>query len=73
VNENPQKFISGLAVNIGINAEKAATMVIAAVAARTRAGFLQAWVIISCIIFVIFLANSKHVLCYLECKSKHAK
>lgn len=55
MNENPQKFISGLAVNIGINAEKAATMVIAAIAARTRAGFLQAWVIISCILAILLM------------------
>jgi len=43
-NEEPTSFIAGLANNIGLSAEKAATMVIAAMAARTRAGFLQAWV-----------------------------
>jgi len=42
-NEEPTSFIAGLANNIGLSAEKAATMVIAAMAARTRAGFLQAW------------------------------
>jgi hypothetical protein len=42
--EEPTHFIAGLANNIGLGAERAATMVIAAVAARTRAGFLQAWV-----------------------------
>lgn len=43
-NEEPAFFIAGLAGNIGLEAEKAATMTIAAVAARTRAGFIQAWV-----------------------------
>lgn len=42
--EGAGKFISGLAGNIGLDAERAATIVIASVAARTRASFLQAWV-----------------------------
>jgi len=43
-NEGVGKFIAGLAGNIGLDAERAATIVVAAVAARTRATFLQAWV-----------------------------
>lgn len=43
-NEGVDKFIAGLAGNIGLDAEKAATIVVAFVAARTRAIFLQAWV-----------------------------
>lgn len=42
-NEDATKFIAGLAGHIGLDARRAATMVDAAVAARTRAGFLQAW------------------------------
>ncbi|KAG0559202.1 hypothetical protein M758_10G085100 [Ceratodon purpureus] len=41
--EGVGKFIAGLAGNIGLDAEKAAIMVIASVAARTRAAFLQTW------------------------------
>lgn len=43
-NEGVDKFIAGLAGNIGLDAEKAAIIVVASVAARTRATFLQAWV-----------------------------
>ncbi|KAL3693066.1 hypothetical protein R1sor_006717 [Riccia sorocarpa] len=39
--EDGVTFIAGLATNIGLDEDRAATMVNAAVAARTRAGFLQ--------------------------------
>eukprot|EP01018_Ginkgo_biloba_P031649 Gb_22828 [translate_table: standard] len=41
--EEATRFIAGLAGNIGIKADRAATMVNAAVAAQTRSTFLQAW------------------------------
>ncbi|KAJ4839334.1 hypothetical protein Tsubulata_029969 [Turnera subulata] len=41
--ENPQHFIAGLAENIGLENIRAARMVSAAVAVRTRSSFLQAW------------------------------
>ncbi|KAJ8755227.1 hypothetical protein K2173_019025 [Erythroxylum novogranatense] len=42
-NEDAQQFIAGLARNIGLDNARAARMVLAAVAARTRSCFLQAW------------------------------
>lgn len=42
--EDVREFIAGLAVNIGLESAHAARMVSAAVAARTRARILQAWV-----------------------------
>ncbi|KAL5543260.1 hypothetical protein UlMin_010970 [Ulmus minor] len=41
--EDVRQFIAGLAVNIGLENTSAARMVSAAVAARTRSSFLQAW------------------------------
>ncbi|KAJ9189267.1 hypothetical protein P3X46_000582 [Hevea brasiliensis] len=41
--EDAQRFIAGLAENIGLENIRAARMVSAAVAARTRSCFLQAW------------------------------
>lgn len=41
--EEAVRFIAGLAGNIGIEADRAAIMVNAAIAARTRSTFLQAW------------------------------
>lgn len=41
--EKAADFLAGLADNISLEAERAATMVSAAVAARTRSTFLQAW------------------------------
>lgn len=41
--EDPREFIAGLADNIGLENIRAARMVSAAVAARTRSCFLQAW------------------------------
>lgn len=41
--EDPLHFIAGLAENIGLESIRAARMVSAAVAARTRSCFLQAW------------------------------
>jgi hypothetical protein len=46
LDENPVEFLVGLAENISLEAERAAVMVNAAVAARTRSTFLQAWVCI---------------------------
>lgn len=45
--EDPRQFLAGLAGNIGLETTRAARIVTAAVAARTRSGFLQAWVNIS--------------------------
>lgn len=44
------KFVAGLAGNIGLAAEEAAIIVISSVAAQTRASFLQTWVSISYIL-----------------------
>lgn len=44
--EDPQQFVAGLPETIGLEIVRAATMVSAAVAARTRSCFLQAWVIL---------------------------
>ncbi|XP_057823906.2 uncharacterized protein LOC131036109 [Cryptomeria japonica] len=44
--EEAARFLSGLAENIGIKADRAAIMVNAAVASRTRSSFLQAWALI---------------------------
>ncbi|KAF8017002.1 hypothetical protein BT93_H2259 [Corymbia citriodora subsp. variegata] len=41
--EGPRQFLAGLAGNIGLENIRAARIVSAAVAARTRSGFLQAW------------------------------
>ncbi|XP_030527874.1 uncharacterized protein LOC115739106 [Rhodamnia argentea] len=41
--EDPRQFLAGLAGNIGLETIRAARIVSAAVAARTRSGFLQAW------------------------------
>jgi len=41
--EEATRFVAGLAGNIGIEADRAAIMVNAAIAARTRSTFLQAW------------------------------
>ncbi|KAI4372754.1 hypothetical protein MLD38_010950 [Melastoma candidum] len=41
--EDPRKFIAGLAENIGLEKMRAARIVYAAVAARTRSCFLQSW------------------------------
>ncbi|KAJ8437252.1 hypothetical protein Cgig2_004645 [Carnegiea gigantea] len=41
--EDPRLFLTGLAHDLGITAPRAATIVCAAVAARTRLWFLQAW------------------------------
>ncbi|XP_065866849.1 uncharacterized protein [Euphorbia lathyris] len=41
--EDPQRFVAGLSENIGLENVGAARMVSAAVAARTRSCFLQAW------------------------------
>ncbi|GLT89343.1 hypothetical protein SLE2022_073280 [Rubroshorea leprosula] len=41
--EDAQEFIAGLAENVGLEEIRAARMVCAAVAARTRLRFLQAW------------------------------
>ncbi|WCJ41439.1 hypothetical protein M5689_022309 [Euphorbia peplus] len=41
--EDPQRFVAGLAENIELDNVRAARMVSAAVAARTRSSFLQAW------------------------------
>ncbi|XP_016475440.2 uncharacterized protein LOC107797089 [Nicotiana tabacum] len=41
--EEAQNFIAGLADNVGLDNTRAARMVSAAVAARTRSRFLQAW------------------------------
>lgn len=42
--EDARGFIAGLADNIGLDKIRAARMVAAAVAARTRSWLLQAWV-----------------------------
>jgi len=42
--EDPRLFLAGLAYALGVIAPRAATIVCAAVAARTRLWFLQAWV-----------------------------
>lgn len=44
--EDAKEFVAGLAENIGLENTRAARMVSAAVAARTRSCFLQAWVIL---------------------------
>ncbi|TVU49558.1 hypothetical protein EJB05_00871, partial [Eragrostis curvula] len=41
--ENPRDFLAGLAYNIGLDKFRAATLVCASVAARTRTCFLQCW------------------------------
>lgn len=41
--ENPRDFLAGLSVNIGLDKFRAATLVCASVAARTRACLLQCW------------------------------
>ncbi|XP_073392423.1 uncharacterized protein [Physcomitrium patens] len=41
--EGVDKFVAGLAGNIGLAAEEAAIIVISSVAAQTRASFLQTW------------------------------
>lgn len=41
--ENPRIFLAGLASNIGLDKFRAATLVCASIAARTRACFLQCW------------------------------
>uniref|UniRef100_A0A0D3G5N0 Uncharacterized protein n=1 Tax=Oryza barthii TaxID=65489 RepID=A0A0D3G5N0_9ORYZ len=41
--ENPRNFLAGLASNIGLDKFRAATLVCASVAARTRSLFLQCW------------------------------
>lgn len=41
--EEAQNFVAGLADNVGLESTRAARMVSAAVAARTRSRFLQAW------------------------------
>ncbi|OVA11712.1 hypothetical protein BVC80_8205g4 [Macleaya cordata] len=41
--ENAQHFVAGIAFNIGLDSIRAAKIVSAAVAARTRSWFLQAW------------------------------
>lgn len=43
--EDARQFLAGLAENIGLDNTRAARMVSAGVAARTRFIFLQAWVI----------------------------
>jgi hypothetical protein len=43
--EDSQQFLAGFAENIGLEYVRAATIVSAAVAARTRSCLLQAWVI----------------------------
>jgi len=43
--EDSQQFLAGFAENIGLENVRAATIVSAAVAARTRSCLLQAWVI----------------------------
>ncbi|KAK3014873.1 hypothetical protein RJ639_008262, partial [Escallonia herrerae] len=47
--EDPREFIAGLADNIGLESIRAARMVAAAVAARTRSWLLQAWELRSCL------------------------
>jgi hypothetical protein len=42
--EDVREFVSGLAENIGLKPQRAATLVRAAVASRTRACLLQCWV-----------------------------
>lgn len=49
IGEDAREFIAGLADNIVLEKDRAARMVTAAVAARTRSWLLQAWVCI-CII-----------------------
>ncbi|VAH01893.1 unnamed protein product [Triticum turgidum subsp. durum] len=41
--ENPRDFLAGLSVNIGLDKFRAATLICASVAARTRACLLQCW------------------------------
>ncbi|KAL5232409.1 hypothetical protein ABZP36_031185 [Zizania latifolia] len=41
--ENPRFFLAGLAGNIGLDKFRAATLICASVAARTRSCFLQCW------------------------------
>lgn len=41
--ENPREFLAGLANNIGLEKSRAATLVCASVAVRTRTCFLQCW------------------------------
>ncbi|XP_042516097.1 uncharacterized protein LOC122090531 [Macadamia integrifolia] len=41
--EDPRQFVAGLANNIGLDSSRAATIVSAAVAARTRSQLLQSW------------------------------
>ena len=53
MDEKPAEFLAGLAENISLEAERAAVMVNAAVAARTRSTFLQAWVFLLKISFVV--------------------
>lgn len=43
--EDARKFVAGFSENIGLENVRAATIVSAAVAARTRSCLLQAWVI----------------------------
>jgi hypothetical protein len=42
--ENPRNFLAGLAISIGLDKFRAATLICASVAARTRACLLQCWV-----------------------------
>ncbi|KAM0891970.1 hypothetical protein ACQ4PT_026061 [Festuca glaucescens] len=41
--ENPRNFLAGLAISIGLDKFRAATLICASVAARTRACLLQCW------------------------------
>jgi hypothetical protein len=42
--EDPREFLAGLASNIGLDKFRAATLVCASIATRTRTCFLQCWV-----------------------------
>lgn len=55
IGEDAREFIAGLADNIGLEKHRAATMVTASVAARTRSWLLQAWVGFS----ILVLENSR--------------
>lgn len=57
IGEDAREFIAGLADNIGLEKYRAARMVTAAVAARTRSWLLQAWVGFSCIKSFTFMYN----------------
>lgn len=66
IGEDAREFIAGLADNIVLEKDRAARMVTAAVAARTRSWLLQAWVRICLIVLEHLLCTG--VVCICVCK-----